>query len=377
MQQAVGKDKDNLNNPNVFRLKCLECPRTHAPTVRTLHCPACDGLFDVEYAAPPDGDALRLPLHNPGRRLTLGEGSTPLVEMGRTAGKLGLGALYAKLEFVSPTGSFKDRGSSVLISAAVEEGVHEFVEDSSGNAGASMSAYAAAAGMKAHVFAPSGAAKGKLDQIAYFGSTLHTIDGPRQAATDAAHDFLRQTGLVYLSHNYSAYFAEGMKAVCREILQDAPQPFDHVVLPVGNGSLLIGMRKGFDELKAAGRIASLPRLSCVQAKAVRPVVASVNGEDWNPDTAGATVASGISVARPPRLAEEVAAVRHTGGHAIAVDEAPILEWRARLAREEGLFCEATAAAAFAGLEELLRSGKIQPEESVVIPVTGSGLKEPL
>ena len=359
-----------------FWLKCLGCGSAHGATVRVLNCPKCGGLFDIEYAAPPGGWAQRLPLSNPGAMVTLGEGATPLIELRRTSRQLGLGGLYAKLEFVSATGSFKDRGSSVLMSAALEENISEFVEDSSGNAGASLSAYAAAAGIKAHVFAPASAAKGKLDQIAIFGSDLHTVAGPRQAATDAARKFLHDNNLVYLSHNYSAYFAEGMKAVSYELESDAGRGTDHVVLPVGNGSLLIGMRKGYDELLESGRIGSIPRLSCVQAEAIRPVVAAVNGEPWDPETAAMTVASGISVTRPPRLAEEVDAVRHTGGFAVAVQDSATIEWRNRLAREEGLFCEATSAVAFAGVEALVASGRIRRGDSVVVPVTGSGLKEP-
>ena len=359
-----------------FWLKCLECGKAHPATVRVLTCPECGGLFDVQYAAPPVGSAQRLPLNNPDAMVTLGEGSTPLIELRRTGRQLGLGGLYAKLEFVSATGSFKDRGSAVLVSAAVEENVTEFVEDSSGNAGASLSAYAAAAGIKAYVFAPASAAKGKLDQIAIFGSDLRTVAGPRQAATDAAKKFLDDHNLVYLSHNYSAYFAEGMKAVSYELMANLGDEIDHVVLPVGNGSLLIGLKKGYDELFSAGRIGSVPHLSCVQAAAIRPVVAAVNGELWDPETATQTVASGISVAQPPRLAEQVSAVRETGGFAVAVRENAIIDWRDRLARDEGLYCEATSAVAFAGVENLVVAGRIKPGDTVVVPVTGSGLKEP-
>ena len=359
-----------------FWLKCFGCGDAHPATVRVLTCPNCSGLFDVEYAASPTGSAPRLPLRKPDAMVTLGEGSTPLIELRRTGSQLGLGGLYAKLEFVSATGSFKDRGSAVLVSAAVEEDVTEFVEDSSGNAGASLSAYAAAAGIKAHVFAPASAAQGKLDQIAIFGSDLRTIAGPREAATDAARKFLDDRNLVYLSHNYSAFFAEGMKPVSYEISADLGDGVDHVVLPVGNGSLLIGLKKGYDELLSAGRIGSVPRLTAVQAEAIRPVVAAINDESWDPDTATQTVASGISVARPPRLAEQVEAVRQTGGFAVAVQDNAIIEWRDRLARDEGLFCEATSAVAFAGVDDLVASGRIRPGDSVVVAVTGSGLKEP-
>jgi threonine synthase len=213
----------------------------------------------------------RLPVADGATPLSLGEGGTPIVRLRTTGDALGLGALWAKLEYFAPTGSFKDRGSAVLISAAMAEGVMEFVEDSSGNAGASLSAYAASAGMKAHVFAPSSAAKGKLDQVRIFGAELHAIEGPRQAATDAAVEFVARRGLPYLSHNLSPYFSEGMKAFAYEIVASEAAGATHIVLPVGNGSLLIGAKGGFDELKEAGKISSGPRFHAVQAENVRPV----------------------------------------------------------------------------------------------------------
>ena len=165
-----------------FGLRCLRCGARYPSDVRALRCPACGALFEVSYEAAPDAAAPRLPLARPDARLTLGEGGTPLVELTRLAHELGLAKLWAKLEYQAPTGSFKDRGSSVLISAALEDGVREFVEDSSGNAGASLAAYAAAAGLSAHVFAPASAPAGKIGQIMVYGATLHSIEGPRQAA---------------------------------------------------------------------------------------------------------------------------------------------------------------------------------------------------
>ncbi|MEX2377545.1 MAG: pyridoxal-phosphate dependent enzyme [Dehalococcoidia bacterium] len=369
--------KEAFALPDSFNLRCLDCSRAVAATVHTLFCNTCGGLFEVEYNDSPRRGGPCLPLRTPANRLSLGEGATPLVELRRLGRELGLGRLWAKLEFESPTGSFKDRGSAVLVSAAVEDGVTEFVEDSSGNAGASLAAYAAAAGITAHIFAPSAAARGKLDQIAIFGATLHAIDGPRQAATDAAREFVDREGLVYLSHNYSPFFAEGMKPFSHEVASSPAAGIQHMVLPVGNGSLLIGARKGFDELVASGALARQPALHCVQAEAVRPIVAALRGETWPADLAKPTAASGISVSKPPRIAEALSAVRDTGGQGTAVTDEAILAWQRRLARAEGIFCEATSAAAFAGLEQLLEGGAIQPGADVLIPITGTGLKEPL
>ena len=186
-----------------------------------------------------------------------------------------------------------------------------------------------------------------------------------------------ESGLVYLSHNHSPFFSEGMKAFAYEAARSPASNVRHIVMPVGNGSLLIGARRGYDELRQAGAIEDMPKLHCAQAEAVRPLVAVLNGEDWQFDRAGRTVASGIAVAKPPRIEQAVDAVRDTGGAGVAVADDATLAWQIRLARAEGIFCEPTSAAAFAGVEKLLLTGAIKPGEDVLVPVTGSGLKEPL
>lgn len=365
-----------MNVPN-HQLRCLDCSSKHPPSVTDLYCAECGGLFAVEYLEAPDGSLPRLPMADPIMANSLGEGDTPLVFLEKTCEQLGLGSLWVKLEFMAPTGSFKDRGSAVLTTMGRDLGVTEFIEDSSGNAGASLSAYAAAAGLKAHVFAPASAASGKLDQIQIFGASLHKIEGPRQAATEAAEEFVKERGLVYMSHNLSPYFSEGMKAVSYEIVEVLEDGIDHVVLPVGNGSLLIGMVKGFQELFEAGIIAKIPKFHGVQADSVRPVVAALNGEAWSHDDVLPTQASGIAVSKPPRLAEMVEAIKSTGGFGVTVSEESLIDWQTRLAASEGVFAEMTSAGAFAGLVKLVDSGVIDNDSNVCIPITGSGLKEPL
>ena len=145
---------------------------------------------------------------------------------------------------------------------------------------------------------------------------------------------------------------------------------------MGNGSLLVGVRKGFDELREAVVLTSAPKLHCVQAEAVRPIEAALTGREWSFDPSARTVAGGISVSKPPRLGQVVDAVRDTGGAAAAVPDDAILAWQRRLAHTEGVYCEATAAAAFAGLARLIAQGAVPTGAEVLVPVTGSGLKEP-
>lgn len=342
-----------------------------------LACAECAAPLDVAYARESATlHAVPTPLHRPDTAIALGEGDTPSVPLPSIAARLGITALYAKLEFMNPTGSFKDRGTAVMMSMAAEMGASEVVEDSSGNAGASVAAYAARAGIAAHIFAPASAPAAKLGQIAVYGATAHLIEGSREDVTAAAVDFARQSGLVYASHNLSPYFLEGTKTFAYEIARrfggDMPH---HIVIPVGNGSLLIGARKGFAELQRAGVIDAPPRLHAVQARAVMPLAAAFAGESPAPDSAGATIAGGIAVANPPRLNQSLRALRDTGGAAIAVSDAQIRRWHTLLAREEGIFAEPTSAAAFAGLDALIAQGAISPSDSVLLPVTGFGLKD--
>lgn len=359
-----------------FSLECVECGARFAPDMTRLGCGECGAPVDVAYArADAALDDVPSPLHRPDRAVSLGEGDTPAVRLDAIAERLGVGALYAKLEFMNPTGSFKDRGTAVMVSMAVESGAREVVEDSSGNAGASVAAYAARAGVKAHIFAPASAPAAKLGQIAVYGARAHLVEGSREDVTDAAVDFARESGLVYASHNLSPYFLEGTKIfayeIAREFGGDMP---DHIVMPVGNGSLLIGARKGFGELQGAGVIDKSPRLHAVQARAVMPLATAYIGAVLTPAIMP-TIAGGIAVANPPRLRQSLRALRDTGGSAVAVSDGQIRRWHALVAREEGVFGEPTSAAAFAGLEALVARGAIGAGESVLLPVTGFGLKD--
>ena len=354
---------------NSHTLQCTSCSRDHAPNIRTLSCSHCSAPLVVTYPQHAN-PILGIP------PVSLGEGRTPVVPLPSIAESLGLTSLYAKLEFASPTGSFKDRGTAAMIAAARHFGVHEIVEDSSGNAGASVAAYSARCGIKAHIFAPDSAPRAKLNQIKVYGAETHLIPGPREAATDTALAFCKENDLVYASHNLSPYFLEGTKTFAHELPADFPDSLpDHIVMPVGNGSLFLGTWIGLQELTRRGAIHTLPKLHAVQADAVMPIVSACHPGSWSPDPTKRTIAGGISVADPPRLQHVLSVLRECGGHAIAVPDSEIKSWQSRLARAEGLFCEPTSAAAFAGLPKLIEAGAIESDETVLVPITGSGLKD--
>jgi threonine synthase len=279
--------------------------------------------------------------------VTLGEGDTPLV------------AGY-KLESLAPTGSFKDRGACVVASCLKQMGVTRAVFDSSGNAGAAMAAYTAAAGIEAVVFAPADASPAKLRQIAAYGARLEVVKGARAEVTRRAQAWADDHGDFYASHLWSPFFSAGLRTIAAEL-----GAVSAVVAPAGSGSLLIGLHAGFRRLLATGRIAALPALYGVQAEACDPLVSAFEGRAAN--TGGFTVAEGVRIAAPPRREEVLAAVRESGGALVAVSDAEITAAADALARR-GLLVEPTGAVGEAGRRRLGLG-----DEAVVI-LTGTGLK---
>ena len=301
--------------------------------------------------------------------VTMGEGLTPLVE--RTWE--GLRALF-KLEWVSPTGSFKDRGASVMISALRQQGIHRVLEDSSGNGGAAIAAYAAAAGMAAKILVPAYTPPAKTVQMRAYGAEIELVPGTRQDTSDAA---IKQSAeIFYASHNWQPFFLQGTKMLAYELWEDlgfcAP---DHVIIPCGAGSNVLGCDIGFDELFRRGEIAKLPKLHAVQPAACAPFALSfAAGLDICPEIVAApTIAEGAAISKPVRGREVLAALRRCGGSALSVSEAEIEDACRRLALT-GLYAEPTSAVAAAGLSKLMRAKKISGGETVVVVLTGGGLK---
>lgn len=367
------------------RLRCERCLESYPADMVTIACAGCLGPLDVDYVDGPGvgvpamawaGYPISLPQHAPIAAWSLGEGDTPTVELPAMATRLGLAKLHGKLEFMSPSGSFKDRGVAVMMAVAKEHGVTGVVEDSSGNAGASVSAYAARHGVPAHIFVPASAPEAKLRQIRAYGAQVYAIEGSRDDTTRAAVAFYRQRGLVYASHAWSPYFVDGAKTFAYEVAAqlDGRAP-DHVVFPVGNGGLLLGAWRGFRELRKAGHISRVPRLHAVQSSGVMPLVAAYRGEDWSLASARSTLAGGIAVAAPVRGHQVLAALGDTGGVAVAVADPDIARMQQLLAEREGVFAEPTSAAAFAGLEALIGQGVIAEDDVTLVPVTGFGLKD--
>ena len=371
-----------------WRLACALCAAACQDS-ETTSCPHCGGPTVLAYEAlagrqsPSRGAGLWryhawLPITSVAQIVTLGEGGTPVVRLNRWARRIGLDEVYAKLEFAGPTGSFKDRGSTVVVSHAVAAGATHLVEDSSGNAGASMAAYAARAGIACTVFAPAAAPPSKLRQIAAYDARVVAVEGSREDVAAAAVAAGREAGAYYAGHNANPYFVEGTKTFAFELVETfGRQGPDHVVMPVGGGSLLWGCALGFAQLQEAGLADRRPSLHAVQATGCMPLVAAYEQGATGPIAVQRTptVAGGITIEHPARGELILRSLRETGGSAVAADDSEILRAQRDLAALEGIYAEPTSAAAFAGLTHLAASGAIKASESVVVAVTGTGLKD--
>lgn len=301
--------------------------------------------------------------------VTLGEGRTPLIT--RTVDGIDV---RLKVESMNPTGSFKDRGVSVMTTVLRHQGIDRALEDSSGNGGSSVAAYFAAAGIEAHILVPAATSPNKIVQSRWHGAHIELVSGTRQDVADEA--VRRAETTFYASHNWHPYFLQGIKLIAYEIREDlgfrAPTA---VLVPAGAGSLVLGCAIGFGELHRVGAIDHVPRILVSQPESCCPFVASIEqGRDevaekhWS-----TTVAEGTAIAKPVRDREVLQAIRGTGGTAVAVPEGELLPAVGELART-GLFVEPTSAQVLPALRRLLAAGEITAADTVVAVLTGSGLK---
>jgi threonine synthase len=310
--------------------------------------------------------AIRVPYMD---RVSLGEGYTPLI-----SSPLLPDNAYFKCDQLMPSGSFKDRGTTVMLSYLRGVGINHILEDSSGNAGSSIAGYAGHAGMKCRILVPEVAPIAKRTQIAATGAEVVTVPGPREAAATLARTMGRE--IFYAGHNLQAYFLEGTKTLAFELWEQLGFTVpDAVIAPIGQGSNIMGCHIGFEELRRAGVIDRVPRIFGVQAARCAPYYAAFHNDgivpaDFSP---GPTIADGISSSKPVRLAEVLAGMRETGGNCCAADEAEIIAAMHRL-HAAGLYVEPTCATVLVAYQQLLASGEIAKSDRAVLVLTGSGLK---
>lgn len=325
---------------------CGVCQKEYPISGLAYRC-SCGGLFQLKQEKPV-GLAMRV---------SLGEVQTPVISREFSGVKLQL-----KLDYLLPTGSFKDRGAAFLINALKEAGITSIVEDSSGNAGASVAAYAAAAGMHCRIYVSCSTSEGKVRQIKAYGAEVVKVPGNRDDTAQAIQT--AAAGNYYASHVYNPLFFAGIKALASELVGQIGCP-DCLYIPVGNGSLLLGLYQGFLELDR------MPRLIGIQSENCAPIYHRYYG--LTEPKFAETLAEGIAVRNPARAEEIIQAIKKSGGDMVLVNEGEISRYH-QLLGLTGIFVEPTSAAAVAGAVQFCLKHPWAKQASGVVVLTGMGLK---
>jgi threonine synthase len=298
--------------------------------------------------------------------VTLGEGQTPLLVLDETESNT-----FVKVEFMMPTLSFKDRGVAVLVTLAKQLGVKKMIADSSGNAGTAIAAYSARAGIDCDVYVRADTSPKKLAQIEAHGAKVKAIKGTREDVAAAAQLAVEEEQVFYASHVYNPYFYEGTKTYAFEIFEQLKKAPDTVIVPVGNGTLVLGVYYGFKELLEANRIDRMPKIVAIQAEKCAPLAKAFENQEIiaKPVRNEGTLAEGIAIAAPARSKQILEAIRETKGTIITIGEEAITEARRKLAAK-GFYVEITSAINYAGYLKYSKS----KDEVIIIPLCGAGIK---
>ncbi len=360
------------------QLVCRQCGATYSLNDPRWQC-ACGSALDIEFNSVFDLTKISkrkptmwryreaIPIQDDANIVSFDEGFTPLTEVdfdGRP--------VLIKQDQLFTTGSYKDRGASVLISKVRELGIREIVEDSSGNAGSAIAAYCAKAGVACNIFVPQATTSGKLAQIRLCGAKLNLIPGTREDTARAALKAVEKA--YYASHSWNPFFFQGTKTFAFEICEQLGwKPPDTVILPVGNGTLLLGARIGFNELLDAEIINKVPKIIAIQSENCAPLYQAFieNLAEIPKINKKETLAEGIAIAEPVRGNQIVQAVKNSNGSFIAVNDGEIKKALREICRK-GYYIEPTSAATIAGVKKYLQKSKL--DEIIVSVFTGHGLK---
>ncbi|MEZ0395063.1 MAG: threonine synthase [Anaerolineales bacterium] len=377
-------------------VSCSACGKSYPVTQVNTYCPDCQAplLSNYDLAAVRrhvDRDEIRrrrrgmwrwhelLPVQHPDHVVTLGEGDAPLLPLPNLGRYLGLSRLFVKDESSNPTGSFKARGLAAAVSKAKELGIRKVIIPTAGNAGGAMAAYAARAGLRAHIFMPKDTPHANIEESRMAGAEVVLIDGLISEAAGMAGEKARQEGWFDLSTFKEPYRVEGKKIMGYELAEDFGWTLPDVILyPTGGGTGLVGMWKAFAELEALGWLEQTkrPRMVAVQAEGCAPIVKAFQERQSFCDfwLNAHTIASGLRV--PKSFADHLilADIYASDGLAVAVSDEEILKAQRLLGREEGIFAAPEGAATLAALEKLIAVKWIDTAERIVLFNTGSGLK---
>lgn len=379
---------------NVTGLECVDCGRRHAIGEVEYVCGACEGNLDVQY----DYDGVRaqltrarladdrnftmwryhalLPIDNLSFIPPLTVGWTPVYDCAPLARHYGARQLLIKDDGRNPTASFKDRPSALCVAKAREAGARIIATASSGNAGSALAGMCASVGMESVIFVPAGAPPAKIAQLQIYGSTVVLVEGSYDQAYDLCISASKQFGWYQRSTGFNPFTREGKKTAALEISEQLHwDPPDKILVPVGDGNIISGMWKGFNDLSRIAFIDRLPQMIGVQAETASIIVDAANGDDKVREGSAHTIADSINVGTPRDFTMAVRAIRDSGGCGVKVSDEQLVAAIPALARETGVFSEPGAAAAYAGFLKMCESGAIKSDERVLLMLTGSGLKD--
>lgn len=357
---------------------CSKCGRQEEVSVRKAKCD-CGGLWKLEFQPPQFNLDLIdkntwsifryrafMPLIDDSwREISLGEGMTPVINWDRD--------LMLKMDYFMPTLSFKDRGAAVLVSHCKAIGVKHVLQDSSGNAGNSVAAYCGRAGIACEIYVPEGTSPKKIDMIRSHGAKVNVVPGSRDHCADVCRARAEEEGIYYASHVYQPFFYEGTKTYLYEVYEQLHRIPENLFIPLGNGTLLLGVIKALEEFLEGGIIDHMPNVVAIQSERCAPLRKAYEEKRLEPEAVEGrpTIAEGIAIGAPMRGREILEYFYKYGFQVIAAPEEEILDARKCLA-QRGIYCEHTTAANFAAYRSYCRLHGRTPDS--LIPMCGAGLK---
>lgn len=370
-----------MNTPLDYEITCTSC---HRPSSSLLEfkCKACSKPLEVRLKHDFDPKQIHektrslwrykefFPYVKEKDIITLGEGWTPLVRFAKK--------VYFKLDNLNPTGSFKDRGSTILTSSLhdlIKRSDGFIAEDSSGNAGASMAAYSARAGLRAKIYVPKAVSGPKFNQTRFYGAEVVKVSGSRSKVAEEAQT--TEKGKFYVGHIFHPLFRDGIRSLAYEIAEQSDWRVpERVYLPVSAGTLLLGVIEGFRHLVKSHILKSVPKIVACQTRQVSPLYHRLKNQSYTTPDKITSIADALVSVNPPLLDLMVTRVKEIKGDSVLVDEDQIIKAFTELARN-GFFVEPSSAVAYAGYMRHLSEGKLAEDEEAVIILTGMGLKTTL
>ena len=363
-----------------YEIKCTKCGKISS-SVLDFRC-SCESPLEVRLQFGFDKGKIRgqncglwrylsfFPYVKQEEIISLGEGWTPLVQFSD--------GLYFKLDYLNPTGSFKDRGATMLISAlhkSLKKANGYISEDSSGNAGASVAAYAARAGLKAKIYVPKNVSGQKFNQSLFYGAEIVRVSGSRNKVTEEA--MKSEDGRFYVGHVLHPLFRDGIRTLAYELAEQFSWKLpEYIYLPVSAGTLLLGVISGLVHLKDSGVIDAVPKIIACQTRQVSPLYHRFKRLKYVPPKTVTSVADALISIKPPLLELMVKGLKKVDGDAVMVEEDEVIGAFRDLARN-GFFVEPSSAVAFAAYKKQLQNRKISRDAKTVIVLTGIGLKTSL